>query len=334
MTGRRDRRRPGLSTLARRVLVEEAGLAPGAAIVCAVSGGPDSTALLHVLSRLRGSLGFGLSACAVDHGLRADASREIALAEALAGELEVPYDREVVHVDPGGNLQARARAARHEALRRVAVRRDASCIATGHTADDRAETVLLRLLRGAGPRGLAVLPPRDGALIRPLIRARRADVEAHVAKHGLQVASDPSNLDPRFARVRVRRELLPLLLGLAPRIVESLCALADDLEPLRAAQDPLASLNRAQREAIVRALSLGRTTARVRIAEGRDLLATLGGGDDCRAAGPANNSPHPSLPRAVPIHMEEVSAPGGRLRRGGAGAGTVGRKPPGLPRND
>lgn len=330
MTGRRDRRRPGLSTLARRVLVEEAGLAkaglaPGVAIVCAVSGGPDSAALLHVLARLRGTLDFRLLACAVDHGLRADAPAEIALAEALSDQLEVPFGREAVHVAPGGNLQARARAARHEALRRVAAGCGASLIATGHTADDRAETVLLRLLRGAGPRGLAVLPPRDGALIRPLIRARRADVEAHVARHGLQVARDPSNLDPRFARVRVRRELLPLLLGLAPRIVESLCALADDLEPLRAAGDPLASLNRSQREALARARKLGRTTARVRIAEGRDLLATLGAPSRTPDRGQGDNSPQPSLPRGVPIHMEEVSAPGGRVRRGASGAGGAGR---------
>ncbi len=306
MTGRRDRRRPALTTLARRVLGEEVGLARGDHVVCAVSGGPDSSALLHVLARLREPLGFTLSACAVDHGLREAAAAEIALAAALSAALEVPFDRESVKVEPGGNLQARARAARHEALRQVATRREAAIIATGHTADDRAETVLLRLLRGAGPRGLAVLPPRDGLLVRPLIRARRSDVESYVRSHRLDVASDPSNQDPRFARVRVRRDLLPLLVTMAPRIVESLCGLADALGPIRAAHDPLASLNRPQRLAIERARALGRTTARVRIAGGRDLLATLG-----------VISPHFALPEGDPVHMEEVSAPGGR-RRGAA----------------
>ena len=312
MTGRRDRRPPALATLARRVLVEDAGLVRGDRVLCAVSGGPDSSALLHVLAGLRARLGFELAACAVDHGLRAEAAAEIELAATLAARLEVPIDVERVMVDPGGNLQARARAARHGVLREVASRRGARFIATAHTADDRAETVLLRLLRGAGPRGLAVLPPRDGILVRPLIRARRAQILAHLERHAITAATDPSNRDPRFLRVRVRQEVLPLLADLAPRIVASLCDLADDLGPSRDVADPLASLNRAQRQAIARARAQGRTTARLRITGGRDVLATIGA-----------DSAHEGLPDAGTVRMEEVSlhveevSPAGRRRRGG-----------------
>jgi tRNA(Ile)-lysidine synthase len=151
----------------------------------------------------------------------------------------------VLSVARGGNLQARARQARYEALAAAAARAKARAIATAHHADDRAETFLLRLLRGAGPAGLAVLPPRaplpiapapgsrgprgDRELLRPLLRARRADIRAHVERHAIPFADDPSNDDPRFARTRVRRELLPLLAELSPGIVSHLEALADQL---------------------------------------------------------------------------------------------------------
>jgi tRNA(Ile)-lysidine synthase len=97
--------------------------------------------------------------------------------------------------------------------------------------------VLIRLLRGTRPRGLGVLPPRDGYRIRPLYRARRVDVEAHIARHHLPFAVDPSNSDPRYLRARVRRELLPALERLSPRIVEHLCRLADELSQAAANAD-------------------------------------------------------------------------------------------------
>jgi tRNA(Ile)-lysidine synthase len=218
---------PSLITLARRAL-REAHLVPrGARVLVAVSGGPDSMALLHVLGLLRSSLGFGLFAHGVDHGLRPAAAGELDLAEDFAHRLAVPFARSSVLVAPGGNLQARARALRWEALRGAASRVGADRIATGHHADDRAETVLMRMLRGTGPAGLAALPPLDGDRIRPLYRARRADIDAHVARHSLPHALDPSNRDPRFLRTRVRAEVLPVLQRLSPRIVEHLCALAD-----------------------------------------------------------------------------------------------------------
>src|SRR5207245_1080427 len=122
--------------------------------------------LLHVLARLRAPVDFDLSAHGVDHGLRAEAARELDLAETLARSLEVPFARTRVDLAPGGNLQARARERRWRALEDAARAVGARAIATAHHADDRAETVLLRVLRGASAAALAVLPARaevDGA---------------------------------------------------------------------------------------------------------------------------------------------------------------------------
>lgn len=224
---------PTLITLARRALEGEIALPEGARVLAATSGGPDSMALLDVLASLREPLRFSLVAHGVDHGLRAEAAHELDVAEAHAKRIAVPFGRTRVRVAAGGSVQARAREARYEALERAKARARADVIATAHHAEDRAETVLIRLLRGAGASGLAVLPPSDGELIRPLIRATRRDVDLHLERHAVPFSRDPSNEDPRFLRTRVRREVLPLLRELDPAIVPHLCAVADDLAPLR-----------------------------------------------------------------------------------------------------
>jgi tRNA(Ile)-lysidine synthase len=221
---------PTLITLATRCLEKEIRLPKGSRVLVAVSGGPDSMALLHVLARLRMRFDLELRAHGVDHGLRDAAKDEIDLAAALAESLEVPFGRTRVRIAAGGNLQARAREARYEALRRAAGKK--TFIATAHHADDRAETVLIRLLRGAGPAELAVLPARSADLVRPLLRARRSDVESHIARYQLAAARDPSNDSARFLRTRVRKDLLPLLTEINPQIVVHLCALADQLGSL------------------------------------------------------------------------------------------------------
>jgi tRNA(Ile)-lysidine synthase len=264
---------PTLITLATRTLREECCVARGDRVLVAVSGGPDSMALLDVLARVAPKLGLELAAHGVDHGLRVEARAELDLAEKHAARLGVAFTRSLVDVEPGGNLQARARAARYRALERAQRELGATLLATAHHADDRAETVLLRLLRGSGPRGLAVLEARSGVRLRPLIRARRADVMLHLERHRIACASDPSNRDRRYLRVRVREELLPLMTELSPGIVGHLNALADALlspeTPAELVTDAAhVALGRAQRLLLGRARSLGQRRARVRLSGG------------------------------------------------------------------
>lgn len=269
---------PSLRTLARRALVEEIALPRGARVLVACSGGPDSCALLHVLCGLRRELGLEVIGHGVDHGLRPEAAAELAVAAALARDLDVPFEISALRVDAGPNLQARARDARYEALARAMRAAGATHLATAHTADDRAETVLLRLLRGAGARGLAVLPARDGDRVRPLIRARRAAVLLHLERHGVRFARDPSNLDVRFGRTRVREQILPGLEAEAPRVVDTLCRLADELGALPPPPAVIGELGRAQREIIARAVRT-RRTARVRVDDCKEVLVVLRRGE-------------------------------------------------------
>lgn len=297
---------PTLIRIAERTLLDEIGVEKGQRVLTAVSGGPDSMALLSVLARLGPKRGFSVIAHGVDHGLRKEAADELALAAAFAERLGIAFAISRVAVPPGGNLQARARTERYVALREAAARAGASLIATAHHADDRAETVLLRLLRGTSPAGLAVLPARSGArdagsgqggaeLIRPFIRARKADVLAHIGRHEVPFALDPSNENPRFLRVRVRKELLPLLETLSPRIVEHLNTLADELAVLcegsserlgpggvlASLEQPLESpellLGAAQRAELRKMLARGSRSARVRVRGGKELAMNAAG---------------------------------------------------------
>jgi tRNA(Ile)-lysidine synthase len=265
---------PTLLKLVDRALREDCGVSRGDRILVAVSGGADSMALLHCLALLGRKSGLAVVAHGVNHGLRREAGAELDIAETFAGSLGVRFERSEVVVPPGGNLQARARRARFAELDAAAAGNDCTLIATGHHADDRAETVILRLLRGSGPRGLAVLPPRAGRLIRPLVRARRSDIEAHLSRHGIEVATDPSNSDRRFLRVRVRLEVMPLLEALSPQIVAHLAALADQLgqgaPPTLVAPDgQILQLSRRHLEQITRAQRLRQYHARIRLPGGR-----------------------------------------------------------------
>jgi tRNA(Ile)-lysidine synthase len=267
---------PTLLRIAERTLTEECGIQRGERFLVAVSGGGDSSALVHVLSLLASKLGFTVAAHGVDHGLRAEAAAELDLAAALCGRLSVHFGRTRVEVGPGGNLQARARAARQEALVAAAARESATRIATAHHADDRAETVVIRLLGGALPSGLAVLPPADGRLVRPIVRARKSDVLRHLERHRIPHAEDPSNQNRKFLRVRVRFEVMPLLETLSPGIVGHLTALADELisDTLPIVTDekglPIA-LRNAHVRAVRRAFRLGEAT-RLLISGGREIV--------------------------------------------------------------
>ncbi len=184
---------------------------PGTAVRCGVSGGADSSALLV----LAVEAGLIVTAVHVDHGLRPESAREGEQVARVADRFGAAFEGHRVAIEPGPNLEARARAARHGALGPGAL--------VGHTADDQAETVLLALLRGAGPAGLAGADPS----CRPMLGLRRSETHALCADLAIEPVEDPSNVDPAFRRNRVRHELLPLLDDIAERdLVPVLCRMA------------------------------------------------------------------------------------------------------------
>jgi tRNA(Ile)-lysidine synthase len=186
-------------------------LAGGDRVLVAVSGGADSVALLLALVELAPALALDLHVLHVDHLLRPDSAGDAAFVERLARSLGVPVSVARVQVGGGASVEAAARAARHAALDAQATRLRARRIALGHTADDQAETVLMRLLEGAGVRGLAAIPPVRGRIVRPLIETRRRDIERALRDAGVEWIEDPTNRDPKFLRNRIRHEVLPLL---------------------------------------------------------------------------------------------------------------------------
>ncbi len=211
-----------LATCRRRRL-----LAPGDRVLVALSGGPDSSALVAALAALRGSGAVAeVRALHVDHGLRPGSAAEAEACQALCDRLGVPLERARVTVRPG-NVQAEARRARYAALRAAARRFSATRIATGHTRTDQAETVLLRLMRGSGARGLSGIPPRRGPWVRPLIDRSRDEVLAFLRAEGLPWLEDPTNSTPRVLRNRVRREVIPVLSRLDAGLERALARAAD-----------------------------------------------------------------------------------------------------------
>jgi tRNA(Ile)-lysidine synthase len=207
-------------------------LAPGARVIVGVSGGPDSVCLLHVLRELN----IGVTGVAhVNHKLRGEASEEderFVAAMAQAAGLE--FYRTTANLD-GGNLEQAARRARREFFYDLMRPRDltrrglADKIALGHTLDDQAETVLFRMLRGSGLAGLAgILPVTAEGLVRPLLGVTRPEVETFLRGRGIPWREDASNREPRFARNRIRHELLPSLKqDWNPRLATALAQLGD-----------------------------------------------------------------------------------------------------------
>lgn len=184
--------------------------------------------MLDVLVRLRDGWKFKLTTASVDHGLRPEAPDEVRLVGELAGERGVAFVPLRLSL-PATTTPAQARDARYVALHQVARDVSALRIAVGHTLDDQAETVLARITRGAGLRGLrGVLPLREDGVMRPLLDASRAEVRAHLAAYGIQSVDDPTNVDPHYQRSRLRASLIPALAAESPAIVRHLAALADE----------------------------------------------------------------------------------------------------------
>lgn len=174
----------------------------------AVSGGVDSMALAQAGARL----GLSFEVASLDHGLRPEAAAEVELVRAWAAGHGVPFHTRALGLARGPAIEARARAARYVALHEIARAQGLGVIVTAHTATDQAETVLMRLTRGAAGRGASgVRSQREDGLLRPLLFATRADTERYVRELGVTAVKDPMNDDRSFLRVRVRHELLPVL---------------------------------------------------------------------------------------------------------------------------
>jgi tRNA(Ile)-lysidine synthase len=210
--------------------------ASGARVVVGCSGGADSLALLSLVA----AAGVPAIAVHVDHGLRAGSDADFAVVAAVGAELGVPARAAVVTVEPGPNLEARAREQRYRALEAVRSEAGASAVLVGHTADDQAETVLLNLLRGSATAGLAAMPVRQGTLLRPILGLRRRDTLEICARLGLAPLEDPMNAETRYRRVWLRREVLPALEAGANRDLRGL--LARQAEIMREESDLLDSL--------------------------------------------------------------------------------------------
>jgi tRNA(Ile)-lysidine synthase len=200
----------------------------GQRILLALSGGADSVALFHALMALRRKFGFELAAAHLNHNLRgAESDRD----ESFVGELCARHGVELtverahgLNLEPG-NLEARARAARRQFLTRAAALTNSRYIAMAHQADDQAETVMLRLLRGSGVTGLGAMAEVEGTVIRPLLQVPRSALRAYLAELGERFVEDSSNQSLRYDRNRVRHHLMPLMEreyapGLRQRLVE------------------------------------------------------------------------------------------------------------------
>lgn len=218
---------PTTSPLIEQLLARCAFPVAGTAVSLAISGGPDSMALLL----LAHAAGLDITAIHVDHQLRSDSALDATIIRAITEPLGIPLIVHTVNVGDGPNLEARARSARYSMF--------PAEIMTGHTEDDQAETVLINLLRGAGAQGLAAMRPGN---TRPLLKLRRTETRALCASLNITTVNDITNEDSRFLRNRVRNELLPLMSDISQR--DPMPLLSRTADVLRADNDLLDALAR------------------------------------------------------------------------------------------
>lgn len=247
MTGRLD---PAVADTRRAVRTCLADLEPGSTVLVACSGGADSVALAAAAAFEGPKLAVSVGGVSVDHQLRTGSDEQARLAAKTMAELGLdPVEVAPVEVPAhGGGPEAAARVARYEALDGVADRVGATAVLLGHTRDDQAETVLLGLARGSGGRSLAGMRARVGRFRRPFLGLSRATTQRACAAQQLAAWQDPHNDDPRFARVRVRNVVLPVLEaelgpGIAAALARSARLLSDDADLLDSLAEDL--LNRA-----------------------------------------------------------------------------------------
>lgn len=220
-------------------------LQSGDHILVGLSGGPDSVCLLSILNILKNEFGILLSAGYIDHCLRPDETpSEIEFCKGLCSTLNIPFIVRAVDVESlakskGINKQEAARELRYDALNRIALDIAANKIALGHNADDQAETILMRLFRGAGPLGLSGMPPiriqrskitlQKTDIIRPLIEIQRAEIEEYLQREDISFIIDSSNLKKDYLRNRIRSFLMPSIKKINKDIVHTLSRTADIL---------------------------------------------------------------------------------------------------------
>ena len=203
-------------------------LEPGERVLVAVSGGPDSLALLSILREILPVMPLHLSVAHFDHGWRADSENDRDFVASIAATWG--FDFHTARAPAGTpHTENAARTARYAFLRQTATQTSSTAIALGHTLDDQVETLLLHLLRGSGSRGLAAMRRRDGDLARPLLDIARDDIEAYLSRLHLTPRRDASNADPRFTRNRLRQQLLPAIDAFDPAARELLARTADIL---------------------------------------------------------------------------------------------------------
>lgn len=217
---------------------------PGSSVLIALSGGPDSVCLALLINAVRASFKLRVAAAYVDHGLRAQARADGTWVKRFCAEHGIPLHIARARVreraaKASESIEEAARQARYEALNRIALRNGCSIIATGHTADDQAETVLMRLASGSGLWGLSGIPAsriQGGVrLVRPLLGLSKQEILAGLKRAGVRYRADRSNRSPRYLRNRIRHEALPLLTDrINPRVREHLSDLADDAGRWRA----------------------------------------------------------------------------------------------------
>jgi tRNA(Ile)-lysidine synthase len=215
-----------LSTILDHNMVE-----PNDVVIVAVSGGADSVCLLKILARLEDRLAMKLVVAHLNHGLRPlEDEKETELVAELAGMLNLPFAQEKAHnllKVPGSSLEEKARITRYGFFEKILSEHNAQKVALGHNLNDQAETVLMNLLRGSGLRGLSGIPPiRDNRYIRPLIQVTSDEIHAYLRVKNMSFAFDSSNLDRMYLRNKIRLDLIPLLLGYQPRIIQHLGELA------------------------------------------------------------------------------------------------------------
>jgi tRNA(Ile)-lysidine synthase len=224
---------PSLADRVARTIREHALLAPDARVLIAVSAGADSVALAHLLCDLGPALAFSVAGVAhFNHRLRAAAEDDERFASEVAARLGLPFvaggsDVRALARERRVSIEDAARQLRYDFLESARFRLGADRTAVGHTRDDQAETVLLRLLRGAGTRGLAAIRPRSGHVIRPLLDVARAELRGWLNERELAFREDESNLDLAVPRNRIRHELLPYLERFSPGVAAVLAREAD-----------------------------------------------------------------------------------------------------------